>query len=596
MSEIFNYYWSMSKKYQGYFWVIVTCVVLSTVAVHIVQPFVFAYIVDIVSQDVSHIEQGVRGQLFAQLQMLVWWVLLCELVGYLGWRVTQYCVVQNETKTMRDIEQDIQQRMSLHSYGFYTNNFAGSLVNKANRFVHSYEIFLDRIVYNLIPVIVTIAFVTAMLFWFLPQIAWYLIAFTVVSIVVVFLLSEWKRPIDEKEAASNSRMTGHLADVFTNMITIKAFAAEDLEDKYYRLKNHERFSLRLQAWMRDFWRGNVQAILDKVLKIGLLMVGVHYWQQELLSAGTVVLLFTYSRNLAEQLWTISNVIRDTYKAYADAREMMDLLHLAPEIPDPAEPEACKIFQGDIRLDKVSFQYPTTRVPLFTELDLHIPAGQRVGFVGSSGSGKTTITRLLQRFYDILPEQGTVLIDGQDVRDIRQADLRSCIGYVPQDPLLFFRTVRQNIAYGCPQATDEDVQLAARKAHAHAFIMDLPGGYDSLVGERGVKLSGGQRQRIAIARAFLRQMLNNTPVLILDEATSSLDSSSEQAIQQALLTLLEENVGTTIVIAHRLSTIMQMDTVYVFDDGKIIQAGSPKELLEQDGTFQRLWQAQTETSL
>jgi ATP-binding cassette subfamily B protein len=254
------------------------------------------------------------------------------------------------------------------------------------------------------------------------------------------------------------------------------------------------------------------------------------------------------------------------------------------IQDPERPLDCKISDGHIVFDNVSFSYPNGNGTIFKGLNLEIPSGQKVAFVGTSGSGKTTITRLLQRFYDV--NEGAVCIDGQDVRSITQDDLRSHISYIPQDIGMFHRTIRENIAYGI-ELTDEEIVEIAKKACAHEFITKLPQGYDTLVGERGIKLSGGQRQRVAIARGFA----HSKSILVLDEATSSLDSESDQKVQLALSNLLEFHQPTTIVISHRVSTIMKVDMVYVFEEGEIIQQGSPMELLQSKGKFQNLWEAQ-----
>ena len=262
--------------------------------------------------------------------------------------------------------------------------------------------------------------------------------------------------------------------------------------------------------------------------------------------------------------------------------MVEILDQEIDIRDPENPEKCEIKNGNIVFENVSFEYKDGK-DVFEKFNLEIPSGQKVGIVGHSGSGKTTITNLLLRFEDVT--NGSVKIDGQDIRNITQDDLRSKISYVPQEPVLFHRTLKENIAYGNPDASDREIEVASKKAHAEEFIKDLKDGYDTIVGERGVKLSGGQRQRISISRV----MLENSPILILDEATSSLDSISENLIQRAFDEAMKNR--TTIVIAHRLSTIKKMDRIIVLDKGKIVEDGNHDDLLNKKGYYFKLWQAQ-----
>jgi len=263
---------------------------------------------------------------------------------------------------------------------------------------------------------------------------------------------------------------------------------------------------------------------------------------------------------------------------------MEILSQEPEVLDPVSPEPVRITAGAISFDKVIFSHDGADDALFDNLNLHIKPGEKIGLVGHSGSGKTTLTRILLRFSDI--DGGSITIDGQNIAAITQDDLRRSIAYVPQEPLLFHRSIRENIAYGKPDATDGEIRAAAQKANAADFIEKLPDGYGTMVGERGVKLSGGQRQRIAIARAILK----NAPILVLDEATSALDSESELLIQAALNQLMEQR--TAIVIAHRLSTIQKMDRILVLEKGTIVEQGSHAELVNKKGVYAQLWAHQS----
>jgi ATP-binding cassette subfamily B protein len=271
------------------------------------------------------------------------------------------------------------------------------------------------------------------------------------------------------------------------------------------------------------------------------------------------------------------------KALTDMKEIVDILDEVPDILDPEKPEKLRMKNGQIVFDSVSFKYKEGSA-VFADLNLTIQPGERIGLVGHSGAGKSTITKLLLRFADV--SVGQILIDGQDIRLVTQDDLRSVISYVPQESILFHRSIRDNIAYSKPEATEFEIEDAARKAHAHEFIIKLSKGYDTLVGERGVKLSGGERQRVAIARV----MLKNSPILVLDEATSSLDSISESYIQEAFDELMKGK--TTLVIAHRLSTIQKMDRIVVLEDGKVVEIGTHKELIKNKGKYADLWEHQS----
>jgi ATP-binding cassette subfamily B protein len=294
---------------------------------------------------------------------------------------------------------------------------------------------------------------------------------------------------------------------------------------------------------------------------------------------------SYTTTIVDQLFQFSNnALRNYNRSIGDASQMIATLAEPPAVTDPSGPESAKIKTGDIAFQNVVFKHDGSDDAIFDKLSLRIRHGEKIGLVGHSGSGKTTFTRLLLRFSDI--DDGEILIDGQNIARITQDDLHKVIAYVPQEPLLFHRSIQENIAYGDSEASDAAVKLAAKRANADEFITSLPDGYDTLVGERGVKLSGGQRQRIAIARA----MLKDAPILVLDEATSALDSESEVLIQDALWKLMEGR--TAIIIAHRLSTIQHMDRIIVLDEGRIAEEGSHKKLIKAGGTYARLWAHQS----
>ncbi|MEL7163185.1 MAG: ABC transporter ATP-binding protein, partial [Bacteroidota bacterium] len=323
-----------------------------------------------------------------------------------------------------------------------------------------------------------------------------------------------------------------------------------------------------------------------ILDAGVLLTGAYYWYQGFVTPGVIVLVLYYARNISNEVWNFSRMINAMTQAYADANKFMEHIRLRPDITDAATARSAGIEKGEVRFANVSFAYPDG-ADVFQDFSLHVRPGEKVGIVGPSGSGKSTLVTLLQRHMDV--QAGAVLFDGQDIRGLEQAYLRSKISLVPQDPSLFHRSLRENIAYGKPEATQVEIEAAARKAQAHEFILATPEGYATEVGERGIKLSGGQRQRVAIARAILEA--DAAPLVIFDEATSSLDNKAEKEIQDAIDAALADSRRTGIIIAHRLSTLRSVDRILVLDRGKIVEAGTHQELLIRNGLYAELYESQ-----
>jgi ATP-binding cassette subfamily B protein len=410
---------------------------------------------------------------------------------------------------------------------------------------------------------------------------------SIIFIVATIIISRAVRKYNEAEAAASNKQTGVLADAITNIAAIKSFAAHKNEQAHYAKAVHNWADAERNVMNSTFKRQTLYSSITSFLGIAsltLAVVSVTIFHADI---STVFLVVTYTGIVTQNLWEFSShSMRTITRALGDAHAMTEILSTPATVTDKESPEPSRITQGEIAFTDMSFAHADAKKSdvLFKNFNLHIPAGQKVGLVGHSGSGKTTLTRLLLRFADI--DGGTITIDGQNIANITQDSLRENIAYVPQEPLLFHRSLRENIAYGKPDATDAQIREAARKAHAAEFIDKLPKGYDTEVGERGVKLSGGQRQRIAIARAILK----DAPILVLDEATSALDSESERLIQAALWELMKGR--TAIVIAHRLSTIQRMDNIVVLENGKITEQGTHAQLLTNGGHYADLWAHQS----
>lgn len=512
----------------------------------------------------------------------------CSAIGGIAiQRFTTYCNWKLEGYVIRNINQEVFDHLMRMSASFHANRFGGSLVSQTNKLAGAYVRITDTSLFVVSALFWTLIF-TSVILW--RQASFFVITlnlFCIVFIACSTIVTRRIRDYNRKEAEASNRQTGQLADSITNVMAVKGFAAGAAEHKRFA-KVSERARLALLEVMRvSLTAQTVFTIINTlILAIAVvsLVISIVVYNAEL---AVVFLIFTYVQEIRSYLWEFgNNALRNYNRAFGDAQEMLSVLDLEPSVKDPIQPEESRIDKGSIEFQDMSFTHPETNSDdsLFVNLNLTIQAGEKIGLVGHSGSGKTTLTKLLLRFDDI--DGGQILIDGQNITHVTQDDLRAKIAYVPQEPLLFHRSIYENIAYGRPSANEKGIRRAAEQAHAADFIDKLPKGYNTLVGERGVKLSGGQRQRIVIARALLK----NAPILVLDEATSALDSESEQLIQSALWKLMEGR--TAIVIAHRLSTIQKMDRILVLEDGTIVEEGDHKRLLSKKGTYAKLWARQS----
>ena len=512
-------------------------------------------------------------------------ILALNLFGWVFFRINAFAVTHYQTSIMNRLRQTSFEYVIGHSYAFFNNTFSGSLVQKINRYMRSFERVTDRFFGDIVPIITRVVGISIVLWFTQPIFTLAIIVWMIVFFVMSVIMSRWKIPYDIRAAEVESRATAAMSDSLSNHATIQSFSRFSHETGLFGEANLTHTTAMRKRWNISNIIDSIQMFLNIFLEFLIFYLAIKYWGMGMISIGTFVLIQIYIIGLMDSFWGWSRILRDLYEAFADAKEAVEILKLAHGIKDMPGALPLVVTAGALDLNDVHFSF-TPKNPVLDGVSLKVKPGERIGLVGPSGAGKSTLVRLLLRLYDI--QSGSISIDGQNVKNVTQKSLRESISFVPQDPILFHRSLRDNIKYGKTDATDEEIVAAAKLAHCHEFIETFPSKYGTFVGERGVKLSGGERQRVAIARAILK----NAPILILDEATSSLDSHSEMLIQDALDNLMKGK--TVMVIAHRLSTIRKMDRIVVIDHGKIIEEGSHDELADKaGGLYAKLWSLQSQ---
>lgn len=580
--QTLSIYWNHTRKYKNRLLIIYPSMVVAQFAEDFLQAI-------IVSNIITDIAKGNTQNLALDI---VWKpllaVFLLEVFGHLMWnRIIIPIFWRTQDRVMRDLNMTVFDHIQKMSYRFFSDRFAGSLVNQTNKFVGSYERLTDPLTWNVFKLFVAIVLTSIILAPSALPVVIGIWAIAIIYIPVVWHFRKKQLPYNVRWADSETRRTGQLADAISNIVAVKSFANEKLENTRMNDRVNEVHDNSIATMRIAMKQELVSGALQRSINVISIIVSVILALSGNINVGIIYLALTYTIGIMRRLWDLNNTFRAFTRVFGDASDMTKILQITPEVADPQNPIEFHAKKGQVEFKNVTFWYKEAghNNALFKNLSLLIKPGEKIGLVGPSGGGKTTITKLLLRFMDI--QDGQILIDDQDIGKSAQADVRQSITYVPQEPLLFHRTLAENIAYGKLDASNLEILSASKKAHADEFVQKLPDGYDTLVGERGVKLSGGQRQRVAIARA----MIKDAPILVLDEATSALDSESEKLIQSALWELMEGK--TTLVIAHRLSTIQHMDRIIVLDKGKIVEEGSHSQLLKKkNGLYARLWSHQS----
>lgn len=569
--RILSFIWENYKAYPSR-WIFAIIFRTVTIALATVPALYYKDIINILSK--TQVATSEITQHGISILLIILWI---KLVQFIFHRVYDYIIITFEMNIQEKLYNQIFSYLHQHSFQFFANNFSGSLISKVRKCVSGLERFTDMLSRNVLPFILNLILVVGIIAVQNIRIAINIFIWVTVFSIIQYQLHNWLHPYQEKANQLDSELGGLLSDTITNNLTIKLFASLPREQKAFSWLNHDTVQARKLQYYKSMRIWGFSAFFGLVLEIAIMYAAIRLWWMWIFEIGVIVLIQTYVLKIIEELRGIGMTFRSFFRNISEIWEMVEILDTPHEVIDNWD-KKLKVKEGEIRFEKVDFSYGENQI--FNALDLTIKPGERVALVWESGSWKTTITKLLFRFYDL--QGGEILIDNQNIANVTQNSLRENISMIPQEPVLFHRSIRDNIAYGKPNATEQEIIAASKMARCHEFIWALKDGYATLVWERGIKLSWGERQRVAIARAILE----NRQIIVMDEATSALDSESEFLIQEAINELMQNK--TVLIIAHRLSTIMKMDKIIVMHQWKIIEKGSHQELLlNKNGTYKKL---------
>lgn len=526
---------------------------------------------------------GLKEEVVKSLMQILLIIAVVKFIRWVFWRISSFIINFFESKSIVDLSRFCFDYLQKHSFSYFANNFSGSTVKKHKSFVNTFEYLTDQLFFEIIPGLVTVLIMIIVLGRINLYLGWGMLVWMIVFLLINWWFNKYKLKYDVLRSEVETATSGLLSDTVSNNVNIKLFNGYVFESEAYADLSEKLHRIRKFTWDMGAIFYGFQSFLMLVLEVLILYFSVTLWQKDMLTIGDFVLIQSYLFSAVMLVWDFGRVMMKIYERLAEAEEMTKILKLPHQIVDSDKANKLKIKRGEISFDDVSFRYEDGQ-DVVKNLNLIVKSGQTVALVGLSGSGKSTLTKLLLRLYEVTG--GRILVDGQDISFVTQESLRNNISLVPQDPILFHRSLMENIRYGRNGATDEEVIKAAKMAYCDEFISKLKDGYNATVGDRGIKLSGGERQRVAIARAILK----NSPILVLDEATSSLDSESEKYIQKSLDNLMKNK--TVLIIAHRLSTIKKADRIVVISKKKIVEDGTHAQLIDnKKGIYRNLWNIQ-----
>lgn len=568
--RVFKFFLEIARPFKFYIFGMIL-VILLTAAESSIRPYIIKLLIDCIS------ESSLSS---------IWYLAIiygaCKALVVAAWTFSDWCSVNFNGRFRSSVVANIIDKISHYPHSFFQDNLSGSIVAKMNDLFNLVSGIWYTINYQFISLALTIIISTTIL----AQVHFAFAVCNLIWIIIFLSISfhQLKKTISltEEYAESKSEFWGYISDYITNIVNVRMFSSSSFEQKIFKKqsKNFIDKARKQGVYLTKFYA--IQGVISIIYAISFLSMLIYLKNQNLVTVGDFGLVFMLNSNLSEELYAKSHQLRGFVLDFGTANQALKILDDSALLRLKEGIKTLHVTKGEIIFKDVQFSYPNV-TPLFQNKSIIIGAGQKVGLVGYSGSGKSTFVNLILRLYDI--NSGQILIDNQDIYDVSLESLYRNIAIIPQDPLLFHRSLIDNIRYGKQEANDDDVYEASRRAHAEDFITKLPMQYDSLVGERGIKLSGGQRQRIAIARA----MLKDASILILDEATSQLDSLTEDVIQESIQQLTQGK--TTIIIAHRLSTLLQMDRILVFDSGRIVEDGNHSDLINLNGLYRSLWDTQ-----
>lgn len=571
-----QFLWHFTKGHRHYLLGFIIVGIIWAINISL-NPYALKLIIDAISESPSETES-----LFVTVSIPALFYILISIIYICVFRVYDWLAIKTLPKMKIEITQKMFEYLLEHSYSYFQHNFSGSLSNKINDMSKNAVLVIIDLIDHFFARSLCLLIGAITMYLVHPYFALLLMTWTIIFIAVSLILSKKAQYYSEVFSQSRSLIIGKIVDSISNILNIKLFARQKYENHYLqRYLNDSADKDRKGLWylfkIKIFY-----SISITLLTIGMVWLLIYERSKNHITVGDFALILTLNMFLIEEVKLFTEQLVPFSEELGICKQALSIITPKHEIVDLPNATELKITKGKIAFDKVHFKYKNGQ-DVFNNKSITIDPGQKVGLVGFSGSGKSTFVNLILRFFDI--DSGNILIDDQDIKTVTRESLCSQISMIPQDPILFHRTLIENIRYGRLDATDEEIIEASKQAHCHEFIEKLHGKYEALVGERGIKLSGGQRQRIAIARAILK----NAPILILDEATSALDSVTENYIQESLALLMERR--TSIVIAHRLSTLFYMDRILVFHKGQIIEDGTHDELINLEGHYANLWSMQ-----